>query len=374
MSDPIGDAVGGAIEHVSADAVAGIANRRGVKHHGERDPNCLNCGTELQGDFCHVCGQSGESLRRPFWSLLAEGIETLFSIDSRFARTVPDLLLRPGRMTRAYLDGQRTRFLPPFRLYVLASLVFFVVLPLVTGQGLAFMPKATANFEEARAQVEESYKEGEMTEEEYQASVERIDHLEEAWNKGVPGLIAPDVPDVPDLEVDGTDGTDPADEWEGFMPKEAADAVREAAANGNPDAARLNRIIEEPNELAKNTMRWVPRLMFVMLPLYASLLALVYMWRPQFLFFDHLIVSLHFHTALFFAMAVTGLLVPFIGMGWVVLAMIVYSNWYLYRLNRVVYGRSGPTSVLRVLTLDSIYFGLLATGLLTAVILGAMDL
>jgi len=370
MSDSLDDAAGGAIEHATADAVAGIANRRGVKHHGERDPNCLNCSTPLQGDFCHVCGQSGEGLRRPFWSLLAEGIETLFSVDSRFARTVPDLLLHPGRVTRAYLDGQRMRFLPPFRLYVLASLVFFVVLPLVTGQGLAFMPKATANFEDAREQIEESYREGEMTEEEYKASLESIEQVEEAWNKGIPGLIAPTPP-----AADGEPATLPEQpEWEGIMPKEAADAIREAAANGDPDAARLSRIIDEPGELAKNTMRWVPRLMFVMLPVYASLLALVYMWRPQFLFFDHLIVSLHFHTALFFAMALTGLLVPFIGMGWVVMAMVVYSNWYLYRLNRVVYGRSGVTSLLRVLTLDSIYFGMLMTGLLTAVILGAMDL
>ena len=98
------------------------------------DPDCLNCGVLLAGEFCHECGQSAHSIRRPFWSLVGESLETSFSIDGRIARTLPDLMLRPGRMTRAYLDGKRARFIPAFRLYVLASLILFVVMPLITGQ------------------------------------------------------------------------------------------------------------------------------------------------------------------------------------------------------------------------------------------------
>jgi hypothetical protein len=87
-----------------------------------------------------------------------------------------------------------------------------------------------------------------------------------------------------------------------------------------------------------------------------------------------LIVSLHFHSALFFAMAIGLLLVPFIGIGWVSLALIVYSNVYLYRLNRVVYGRGQFSSILRTLTLDSLYIFVLLSALLMAVILGALSL
>ena len=50
------------------------------------------------------------------------------------------------------------------------------------------------------------------------------------------------------------------------------------------------------------------------------------------------------------------------------------SNWYLYRLHRVVYGRSGYSSVLRTITLDVVYLFVLLSGLLTAVILGALSL
>jgi ribosomal protein L37E len=365
MSDPLGDAVDTALEHASADAIAGLAGGR----REANDTRCLNCGEPLKANYCPECGQGAHSLRRPFWSLLGESVETLFSIDSRFAQTVPDLIVRPGRMTRHYLDGQRARFLPPFRLYVLASLIFFVLMPLVMGKGVAFMPKGTQNFEDARAEIEASHNDGDMTDEEYQSAIRGLDQAEHVWRGGIPGLVTPTVPNV-----EGDAAPPPDEEWAGFMPREALDAVREAGANGDKDAARFAEIMDEPGRLAEETQRWIPRMMFVLLPVYACLLALVYFWRRQFLFFDHLIVSLHFHSALFFAMSIGLVVVPFIGLGWVSLALIVYSNVYLYRLNRVVYGRGQFSSILRTLTLDSLYIFVLLSALLMAVILGALSL
>lgn len=374
MSDELGSAADTAIEHAGADAAAGLT-RNGRR---QESPNCCNCGALLTGDFCHECGQSAQSLRRPFWALLGESLETLFSIDGRLARTVPPLLLHPGRMTRNYLDGQRARFIPPFRLYVFASLIFFVVLPLALGRGFSVMPQGAENFDQARAQVERAYEAGDMTDEEYAEALEGIGRAEALW-RGGPASFTPRPPAPPGGardEPDAAGETAPPEEpeWAGFMPAEALDAVREAGERGDRDAARLAEVMDNPGRLAERTQAWIPRLMFVMLPIYACLLALLYLWRRQFLFFDHLIVSLHFHSALFLAMAV-GVLASFlVGAGWVWLGLIVYSNWYLYRLNRVVYQRGMFSSVLRVLTLDSVYFVILMSALLAAVILGALSL
>ncbi|MEZ5997198.1 MAG: DUF3667 domain-containing protein [Hyphomonas sp.] len=367
MDPTLGEGLGTAIEHAGADALAGPGKPSGPV----TDTHCLNCGEPLSGEFCYACGQSAHSVRRPFWALFAESLETLFSIDGRIAHTLPDLLLKPGRMTRAYLDGQRARFIPPFRLYVLASLVFFVVMPVLMGHGLSFVTGSDiADFDKARAEVERSHEAGEMTDEEFAVAIEAVDRAEQGWKQGIPGLVTPDPP--ADATGDAAD-VPAAEKWEGPIPKEAADAIREASANGNADAQRLERIMENPEKLGEQTMRWIPRLMFVMLPIYAGLLALTYLWRAQFLYFDHLIVSLHFHSALFFAMAVGVALSPLIGLGWVIFLLIIYSNWYLYRLNRVVYGRSAVTSILRTMTLDSVYFCVLMTALLFAVILGALS-
>jgi Protein of unknown function (DUF3667) len=367
MSDEFGAAADTAIEHAGADAAAGLGKSKGAPD----SPNCLNCDTPLAGEFCHECGQSGHSIRRPFWSLASESLETFFSIDSRIAKTLPDLLLKPGRITRAYLDGKRARFIPAFRLYVLASLIFFIIMPLVTGQGLNINVGNSGTMEDARAAVEKAYADGEMTEAEYNEAIAGLDQVEEMWKGGIPGLI-PRERTTPEPDADGNIPSE--DEWEGIMPKSAMDAVREAGEQGDEDAARFAEVASDPNRLAARTLEWVPRMMFVMLPVYALLLSLVYLWRRQFLFFDHLIVSLHFHSALFFAMSVGFLASLLVGGGWVMLALLVYSNWYLYRLNRVVYARGRVSSVLRTLTLDAVYFFILMSALLTAVILGALSL
>ncbi|MEX1250761.1 MAG: DUF3667 domain-containing protein [Hyphomonas sp.] len=368
MSDEFGAAADTAIEQAAADAAASLCSKTGPV----TEPNCLNCGALLAGEFCHDCGQSARSIRRPFWSLVGETLETFFSIDGRIAGTLPDLMLRPGRMTRAYLDGKRARFIPAFRLYVLASLIFFVVMPLITGQATVSFNNSPS-MEEARAEVETSFEAGEITEAEYQQALKVLEDVDAAWKGAIPGLV-PEPPAAPGEAPLAEAEPAPEKEWAGFVPKSAIEAARDAGEAGNEDAARFADVMEDPARLARQTQEWIPRLMFVLLPVYALLLALTYLWRRQFLFFDHLVVSLHFHSALFFAMSAGFLVSLLIGAGWVTLALLVYSNWYLYRLHRVVYGRSGHSSVLRTITLDVVYLFVLLSGLLTAVILGALSL
>jgi len=90
-------------------------------------PDCANCSTPLAGRFCSSCGQDSNapplSARR---FLLTQTVD-LLGFDSRVGHTVAALLLRPGALTRAFLAGQRIRYLAPLSLYLLlASLFFFL--------------------------------------------------------------------------------------------------------------------------------------------------------------------------------------------------------------------------------------------------------
>ncbi|MEZ5998640.1 MAG: DUF3667 domain-containing protein [Hyphomonas sp.] len=69
---------------------------------------------------------SGPISIRPFFSLIASSIADTFALDSRLWRSIPLLLFRPGRLTRNYLDGKRARYVPPFRLFLLSSVLFFL--------------------------------------------------------------------------------------------------------------------------------------------------------------------------------------------------------------------------------------------------------
>jgi hypothetical protein len=89
--------------------------------------DCLNCGTHMRGQYCGHCGQRSRSRLISLWELISDAFGDLFELDSRLWQTVVPLLTRPGRLTRDYLKGRRARFMPPFRMYLVMSVIFFVV-------------------------------------------------------------------------------------------------------------------------------------------------------------------------------------------------------------------------------------------------------
>ena len=90
-------------------------------------PDCLNCGARLHGQYCAVCGQRARSRLISLWELVTDAFGDLFEIDSRLWKTLTPLLVRPGRLTLDYLQGRRARYMPPFRMYLVFSLLFFLV-------------------------------------------------------------------------------------------------------------------------------------------------------------------------------------------------------------------------------------------------------
>ncbi len=84
---------------------------------------CLDCGAALEGKFCSECGQRAQLRSLSLTTLTHNVIHDLAHLDSRVWRTLHALLLRPGYLTNEFLAGRRTRFLPPFRLYLVLSVI-----------------------------------------------------------------------------------------------------------------------------------------------------------------------------------------------------------------------------------------------------------
>ncbi len=90
---------------------------------------CENCQTLLQGKFCHLCGQDENSRMLAFSEFFMTLLNTVFSYDSKVNRTLIPLLIHPGEVCTEYLGGHRVRYIAPMRLYLFASVVFFLLLP-----------------------------------------------------------------------------------------------------------------------------------------------------------------------------------------------------------------------------------------------------
>src|SRR6185436_11342909 len=104
-------------------------------------PACANCGTALQGPYCSNCGQKASDYHKPIWWIVGEFMDAVFSFDSRTFRTIWLLFGEPGEFTRRYNSGQRASLLPPFRLFVIATFLFFLTLQLTGLALVAFNTK-----------------------------------------------------------------------------------------------------------------------------------------------------------------------------------------------------------------------------------------
>ena len=87
---------------------------------------CLNCSASLHGSFCGACGQRAVPPNPTVRELAGDAWHELTGYDGRIMATLRGLA-RPGFLTREYLDGRRVHYLPPVRVYLIVSLMYFVI-------------------------------------------------------------------------------------------------------------------------------------------------------------------------------------------------------------------------------------------------------
>ncbi|MEO8438905.1 MAG: DUF3667 domain-containing protein [Spartobacteria bacterium] len=90
--------------------------------------HCENCGALLTGPYCAQCGQPAIDYHRSFGSLLADAADAFFNFDARFFQSFGLLLGQPWRLTNEFVEGKRARHVHPLRVYLIASVIFFLVI------------------------------------------------------------------------------------------------------------------------------------------------------------------------------------------------------------------------------------------------------
>src|SRR3954467_8368185 len=123
---------------VMADAVSAAAEeppkRRGIFGLRRRSKlpeqpltHCENCGAPLTGDFCSQCGQHAIDYRRSIFRVLLDAADSFLNWDTKFLHSMNQLLIRPWQLTNDFNSGRRARYVHPLRLYLVASIVFFLL-------------------------------------------------------------------------------------------------------------------------------------------------------------------------------------------------------------------------------------------------------
>src|SRR3954470_3991630 len=120
------------------DAAASVAEepprRRGIfgfKRRSKLPPqpltHCENCGALLSGEFCSRCGQHAIDYRRSIFRVLLDAADSFLNWDTKFLHSMNQLLIHPWQLTNDFNAGRRARYVHPLRLYLIASIVFFLL-------------------------------------------------------------------------------------------------------------------------------------------------------------------------------------------------------------------------------------------------------
>jgi len=261
------------------------------------DPRCLNCGEALSGAFCAACGQRSVPADPTVTELAGDAWHELSGYDGRIASTFRGLL-HPGKLTVEYLQGRRATYLPPVRLYLVASVLYFVI---------------------AAAAPESARQPGQVL--------------------GPGGL---------QIGLTDTEGR--------TLSPEDREALRKDV-EGAPWVVRpmLRAIVEDPREFRARLFTIMPRVFFGMLPVFAGILALVYSGRR---FPTALVFAAHVHAAAFllFALAAAARLTgsPIIEAAVGVTAIAVFGGYVLLAL-RAVFGGSWPKTIVKAAAIGILY-------------------
>jgi hypothetical protein len=265
---------------------------------------CCNCATPLQGPWCYNCGQSSHDFHRSAWQLATEAFESFFHADGRLWRTLGRLFRNPAKLTRDFLAGKRAPQIPPLRLFLVVLLLLFLVgNPIINSGGLLHFDTPPA---EAQTAVQKSQV-----------------HL----------------------------GLSP--QW---------DAAATAWLH-----THLGRAMAHPDALASAMRDRAETFAFLMLPLSALILSLIFAFRRGFVLFDHLVFSMH-------SLSFQGLLIITVILGNMATGgragvLLWAAPVHLFAHMRGVYGTRVLGTLVRMavlFTVSSVGFALLLAGLVVA--------
>jgi hypothetical protein len=85
---------------------------------------CLNCGTDLQGVYCHKCGQQATNPTPKVWKFILEYMDNAFIWDTKCLPTICQLIRRPGYLTNEYNAGKFVAYENPLKLNMFFLFVF----------------------------------------------------------------------------------------------------------------------------------------------------------------------------------------------------------------------------------------------------------
>lgn len=380
--DAIGETAGAAALEIAVSAI--------LERGGKIGP-CSNCAAPMIGPYCAACGQPIDTHRRSVFNLLRDFFKDIASFDSRILRTARALMLQPGELPLAFREGRTQRYVPPVRLYLFVSLIFFLALSF---SGIAILQLQLVSTSQ-RYVADKNHNVYVIKE---NGDREAMDGFK-ADDKSNVYLSDPDIPHkaLAGMKADGslneTVTTQPhvfarfGTVKAGHAPakilsdmdaklKEQSGKKSDLSAWITEHVARMFKVLAiDPAAINGPLTEWIPRALFILLPVFALLLAAFY-WRQRrtFFFVDHLVFSLNVHTFGFALLLAAALLAQILPMGVVGTLLFVLGNLYLAIAMKRFYAQNWFWTAAKFAAIVFFYSTILTSAFATIIVMSLLHL
>ncbi len=262
------------------------------------------------------------------------------ALEGKLWKTLVQLLFRPGQLTVRYLQGVKLRYVPPLRLYLTASILFFLIVKFAGAGNLFKVGSETTTTADKRAAATEVLDavRKDMSPED-RAQLENIPWAKVTVGPGKSQGAATDAAKEDFLSKPAIEGVgcDIDQEW----CKRVKAHLTERYAN--------QTVREAFRHVTDKMLSLAPYAMFLFLPVFALLFKVIYFGRRMY-YGEHLVYAFHVHSFSFLLLLVLAFVPQPYGQ--------VFALWgfvYFWMAMRRVYGGRWWATTLRYFTVSFLY-------------------
>lgn len=262
---------------------------------------------------------------RAIWHDLLHGV---LHLDGKFFRTLPELALRPGALTRRYIDGERAKFVSPFALFLFSALLMYATYSVLGGDGeAASKVSAQEAAEELREEVEKADR----------RILEAENELKE------PGLAGSRRARLQQRLVEARETRDE-------LIRATTSATAAAAQTGGPvgGLSTLERMRADREFVSYRLKANAYKFSWALIIISTPMVWLLFAWNRRYGLYDHAVFvtySIASMSLLFSVWTIASGLG--VGHGLLLIGLMLYGLWHLYAQLKGTYRLTTPSAVLR---------------------------
>jgi hypothetical protein len=307
---------------------AAVEPAHGRQANGAHGGDCLNCGEALTGAYCASCGQTAH-VHRTLGAIWHDLMHSVLHFDGKIWRTLPELALRPGELTRRYIHGERAKFVSPFALFLFSALLMYAVYSIFGHHGSPSEVNAQESARVLQKQVEKLDDRIQSTETELQQP-----DLSTARRAKLQQRLTEARDDRQELATAGAI---------------AADVGQKSTKDDLAGRSVVEQIKTNKEFVAYRLKANAYKFSWALILISTPMLWLLFAWRRDYGLYDHatfVTYSISFMSLLFSLWMIASWIG--IATGIVTLALMLYALWHMYADMRDAYRLSRTGALLRL--------------------------